>query len=276
MVEAMSAACMPVWPSGEERGASFRADGAVGFAILQNRRPHVVFGTKEMSKGMQPRFFPPLLHSNLAKYDPAKMELTSEGDRATIVEIAQGLRKYISPLKVGWEGGTNARGAPEGRGKYTLENGDVFEGGMKDGKKHGESCKFKYASGTVYEGAYKDGKKNGKGCLRITSGGGYEGDFKDDMMSGKGKYRYTNGDVYIGYWKENRKSGTGRMEYSNGDVYDGEWKSDKKSGQGTYSFANGGVYIGEWKEDQKFGKGKMTHRGGEVEEGVWEAGFLKG
>lgn len=272
----MSAACMPVWPSAGSRGASFLKDGAVRFAILQDRRPHVLFGTKEKAKGMQPRFLPPLLHSNLAKYDPARIKLTSKGDRATIVKIAGGLREYIKPLKVGWEGGTNAMGAPEGRGRYTLENRDVYDGTMFDGKKSGEGCKFKSASGTVYEGAYKDGRKHGKGALRLTGGGGYEGDFKDDMMSGNGRYRYTNGDVYDGGWRGNRKSGMGRMKYSNGNVYDGEWKADKKSGQGTYSFASGGIYAGGWKEDQKSGLDKMTHRGGGVEESVWEAGTFKG
>ena len=186
--EAMSAACMPVVPSAMERGAAFREGGAVWAAVTQDRRPHIVYGTKESAERRPPLFFPPLLHSNLAKYDPAKMELTSEKDRGTIKKIAEGLRKHIKPLEGGWKGPRNGKGEAHGQGTYVFADGNVYEGEYKDGKKHGRGT-FKFASGGVYEGEYKDDKRNGRGTYKYADGDVYEGEYKEGNMHGQGEIR---------------------------------------------------------------------------------------
>jgi hypothetical protein len=244
--EAMSAACMPVVPSASERGAAFRENGPIWVAVTQDRRPHIVYGTKESARKRQPMFFPPLLHSNLVKYDPAKMELTSEGDRGTIKKIVNGLRKHIKPLEVGWKGPTNAKGEPEGRGKYV------------------------YTSGFVYEGEWKDGKRNGKGTLKYNNGSVYVGEFKYDRRHGGGTMRNASGAVYEGEWKDDKKHGRGTMKNANGTVYEGEWKDNKKHGRGTSRYATGAVHEGEYKDDKRSGKGKIKYSDGRVEEGVWK------
>jgi hypothetical protein len=249
--EAMSAACMPVVPSAKKRGAVFRQGGAIWAAVSQGRRPHIVYGTKQSVAKMQPMFFPPLLHSNLAMYDPAKMELTSEKDRGTIKKIAEGLRKHIKDLEVGWKGPKNGEGKPHGRGKYVYPNGDVFEG------------------------EYKDGKKN-KGKYRFATGSVYEGPFLNDKKEGRGSFKFASGDVYEGEYKDGKKEGKGVMKFGSGAVYEGEWKDDKKNGKGTMKFANGNVYEGEWKDDKKHGKGAMKYAEGKVEDGEWREGKFSG
>lgn len=83
--------------------------------------------------------------------------------------------------------------------KYTYDNGDVYEGGWKDGAEQGYG-KHTWVSGSVYEGEWKDGEMT------------------------KGKYTSADGDVYEGEWKDGTRNGYGKMTLVNGDVYEGEWK----------------------------------------------------
>jgi hypothetical protein len=251
-VEAMSAACMPVVPSASERGAVFREERPMWFAVMQGRRPHIVYGTKESSEMLPPKFFPPLLHSNLVEYDPAKMELTSEKDRGTIKKIAEGLRKHIKPLEEGWKGPRNGKGEPHGRGTYVYPNGDVCEGEFKDGNMHGVAT-YKFVAGAVYDGEYEEGKKKGTGTYKFASGNLYEGEWLDDKPHGRGTYRGADGEVYEGEWLNNAMHGIGTYEYASGDVYEGEWKHDKRNGRGKMMYADGRLEDGEWKDGEFLG-----------------------
>ena len=181
-LEAMSASCMPVL-GGKERALLF-GEGAVGAAIRSDRRPHIVYGTKQSVNGGTPIFFPPLLHSNLVKYDPAKMQLTSEKDRGTIERIAGGLREHIKALEVGYVGERDTSGRRRhGRGKMTFESGDVYEGEYKDDKQSGRGT-YKHASGNVYEGEWKDGDMNGRGKKTYTDGKVEDGRWENDEFMG--------------------------------------------------------------------------------------------
>lgn len=48
-----------------------------------------------------------------------------------------------------------------GKGKYSCADGDTYEGGYVDGKKHGKGTFNCAADGEVYIGDYVNGKKNG-------------------------------------------------------------------------------------------------------------------
>ncbi len=61
-----------------------------------------------------------------------------------------------------------------------------------------------------YEGGMKDGKKHGPGVYVWASGNRYEGDYKDDKLHGRGTYHFANGDECDGKWREGRLLGTGR------------------------------------------------------------------
>jgi hypothetical protein len=111
---------------------------------------------------------------------------------------------------------------PQGKGKMTYANGDVYVGEFKDGKRQGIG-KIIYANGDVYEGGWLDGKQHGKGKETGADGWVYEGDWVNGMFQGKGKFTWADGRVYEGGWWESKTHGKGKFTYANGTVYEGNW-----------------------------------------------------
>ena len=75
-----------------------------------------------------------------------------------------------------------------GQHKYVHENGDVYEGEWKDGKKNGVGVLISSEHGDRYEGEWKDGKQNGIGTYKdssgkIISGNWKNGDIKKEDMT---------------------------------------------------------------------------------------------
>ena len=153
--------------------------------------------------------------------------------------------------------------------KYT--NGDLYEGDVVNGKKHGKG-KYTYAAGGFYEGDYADDKKHGKGKYTSANGNVYEGDFADGRYNGRGKYTSVNGDVYEGDFVNNKKHGKGKYTYATGDVYEGDFADDKYNGKGKYVWTNGQVYEGDWADGNQNGMGKMILSDGAVKDGNWKDG----
>jgi hypothetical protein len=58
-----------------------------------------------------------------------------------------------------------------------------------------------FENGDKYEGEMKNGKMQGKGIYTFSNGEIYEGEFKDNMFHGKGKYTWTDGKVESGTWE---------------------------------------------------------------------------
>lgn len=78
-----------------------------------------------------------------------------------------------------------------------LSSGDTYEGGYKDGKKHGKGKYKYYVDGRltdVYDGRYRLGKRHGWGKMLHESGDVYVGNFKHDKASGQGKMVYSDED----------------------------------------------------------------------------------
>ena len=147
------------------RGALFR--GALKAAIQGGRRPHVIFGDKELVRKAPVIFLPPLMHSNFDEYAPEKGQLTNEADRPTIAKLSERTRAKMVKLKVGFAKGFPYRGgAGGGRGKYVFANGDVYEGEWKDGKQEGRGT-YSFANGNVYDGKWKDNNKGQMAKLGI-------------------------------------------------------------------------------------------------------------
>ena len=165
-------------------------------------------------------------------------------------------------------------GKRNGQGTMTYANGDVYEGTWVDGQRSGEGI-YTWADSTeavphFYTGQWEDGKKNGQGTMYFTNGGIYKGEFIDDLLNGQGVLTWTDGDVYKGEFKDGSMNGQGVLTWANGDVYKGEFKDGKRDGQGIITYANGDVYKGEWKEGKKNGQGTMTYADGRVETGEWK------
>ena len=137
-------------------------------------------------------------------------------------------------------------------------NGGVYDGEIKDGKRHGNG-KMIYSNNMVYEGEWNNDNKNGRGKLTWPSGSYYDGEWKDDKKNGRGKLYWFNGSYYDGEWKDNKRNGRGILRYSDGNIYEGEWKDSNREGRGTYKYSNGNIYKGDWKNDKENGYGRIIY-----------------
>jgi len=179
---------------------------------------------------------------------------------------------------------------------FVDEDGDVYEGEMKDGWRHGVGlCVFNGAarvrvdsnssvvslgssgslgnnipstsgqSGVMYQGQWVRGRENGQGKLMTMEKKViYEGEWADGKMCGKGTYYFASGGVYVGEWRENQRHGHGVYTLPDGSKYEGEWKDDLRSGYGVQTWANDkGSYTGDWLNGMMHGRGTLQ----------WEDGF---
>lgn len=63
------------------------------------------------------------------------------------------------------------------------------------GQAHGRGT-WRWDDGNLYEGEWKYGKKEGRGVFRWPAGDVYEGEWKDDKHEGLGMFRWASGSVY--------------------------------------------------------------------------------
>ena len=126
--------------------------------------------------------------------------------------------------------------------------GDCVEGDCFNGK-----GKYTLANGSVYEGDFIYGNFNGKGKITWASGNVYEGDWKADQRTGKGKFTQADGSVYEGDFLNGQRTGKGKATWASGDVYEGDWKADQKTGRGKYTWANGLVARGVFQDGEYLG-----------------------
>jgi hypothetical protein len=271
-IEMFYAVNVPLLEDSLVRKVKFTA--GLAYHRSQGRRPHLLYGNKEVVGRRNPIVLPPLQNSYCDQYSPINGFVSVEKDKETISRLIKELEPFMKKAKVGYEG-EYKDGKYHGKGKYTYANGDVYEGEWKDGEKHGKG-RYTYAGGSAYEGEYKDDKKHGKGKFTYAAGEGYEGDYKDGKQHGEGKYTYASGDVYEGEYKDDKKNGKGKYTSARGEVCDGEWKDGKQHGKGKCTSTTGEVYDGEWKDGKKHGKGKYTSARGEVYDGEWKDGKQHG
>lgn len=161
------------------------------------------------------------------------------------------------------------KSAPQAEFKrIQFDDGDVFEGYLMNGKKHGHGT-YTWVSGTVYDGEWKDGKVHGKGKYTWADGTVYDGEWKDGKKHGHGTYTWANGDTYEGEWKDGKRCGRGKLvEYGkspSGETYmkysyDGEWLDSKEHGHGICVEGDFGwekmdkVFEGEWVNGKRQGR----------------------
>jgi hypothetical protein len=55
-----------------------------------------------------------------------------------------------------------------------------------------------FDNGDIYEGGFKDGLKHGRGTLTTRNNRSYEGDWKNDKPHGFGINTFPNGKIYTG------------------------------------------------------------------------------
>ena len=135
-------------------------------------------------------------------------------------------------------------GKASGNGRMTLSGGDAqYQGGMRDGKVHGEGI-YTHVSGYRYEGGLRDGKQHGYGRVVYAGGDSYEGEWHEGKQHGRGTY------IRV-------KPGPG-----NWHRYEGEFRNGKLHGRGTKTYLSGSRYEGEFRDGKTYGRGTMTYSDG--------------
>ena len=72
--------------------------GTLAAAISRGRRPHILFGSKELDLSFPPVFLPPLLNATFQRYKPEQGDLTCEEDRQTIGQLTKEARALIKDV----------------------------------------------------------------------------------------------------------------------------------------------------------------------------------
>jgi hypothetical protein len=205
-LEVMLAATLPVRGSGS-RLSEFKS-GVLRNALGVGRRPHVLFGSKELALGTGPLFLPPLLHRHLELYAPEKGSMTVARDKAIISRICLKAKRFVEPAEdERYEGQLSPDGQAQGRGRKFWGSGKVYEGEFHAGQPHGHG-RCRYAHWDVYEGQWQAGKRHGHG-----------------------KQLYANGETYEGQWMQNKKHGDGAVITSQGERFDGVFENGQPSSE---------------------------------------------
>jgi hypothetical protein len=123
--------------------------------------------------------------------------------------------------------------------RCTLDEHEGFYDGMCINNKMHGTGKFTFDDGYIYEGIFEEGERIGRGKLYapitedwIVFDGYFNTDFTCDI---KGKMIYRNGNIYEGSWNNGNHQGIGKMIFSNGNIYEGRFVEDKMiKGKMTY------------------------------------------
>lgn len=268
-----------------------KMSNGLAFHRKEGRRPHFLFGTKEVDNFLSPFCLPPLQNTWLERYHPEKGFLSYESNREVITRLVDELKPYMKKLEAGYIGERNNDGDKHGQGRLVEENGGVYEGSWEYGTRQGKGSQF-YPNGDVYEGQFKNGRPHGRGKHTFSNGSYYAGDFENSCFHGYGIYPMANGDVYRGDWVNNVMEGKGiftfeghiyhgpfvasryegeggRLYFPNSDVYEGAFSDSTMCGQGKMTYANGDIYIGTFVNDLRHGEGVLTRAEGTVITGKW-------
>jgi hypothetical protein len=140
----------------------------------------------------------------------------------------------------GTDSGIAADGTISGRGKlvwrvrgsasydpktiYSLYRGD-----MRDGRPNGKG-RFEIRTGEVFEGEWSDGLLEGKGMHVDADGNRYEGMFSAGVPNGEGRLLSRNGEIFEGTFVDGLKQGKGRTRLAGGTVYESEWDKGREIG----------------------------------------------
>ena len=150
-----------------------------------------------------------------------------------------------------------------GTGKVTWASGDVYDGTLVKGKRHGKGL-IVWASGQSYNGDWVNDKPVGQASIQFANGNQYEGSVIDGVPQGQGHMRYASGDTYTGQFTAGGPDGRGLYIWKNGQQFEGEWKNERPNGQGKLKFATGNQYEGSVKDGLPHGPGRMLFASGDT------------
>jgi len=125
------------------------------------------------------------------------------------------------------------------RGAMVLENGDEYEGALKDGVMHGLGV-LTHVDGRVYKGDFVNGRKYGTGISVFANGDKHVGGYVNDYMCGRGTFLFSDGHKYCGQMEMDKFHGVGTVTYADGIVFHGTFFTGTKT-SGSYIFPSGEV-----------------------------------
>ena len=190
------------------------------------------------------------------------------GNWSNNIEMEGYGRYYLKESKIITEGVWNKGNIIFGR--IFCQNGDIYEGEMKNSKPNGEG-KFLFANNEKYVGEFKDGEINGFGDFIFEDKTEYKGQFANGLFNGKGKMVWKNGIVYEGNFLDSTLNGEGIItSTTKSENYKGNFDKNEFNGKGIYHFSNGEEYEGYFEYGIKKGNGKYKRSDGIIFEGIWD------
>ncbi|WP_300086050.1 hypothetical protein [Rhodoferax sp.] len=165
------------------------------------------------------------------------------------------------------EGGTTLSGT----GKVTWDTGDVFEGTMVKGLRHGKGS-ITWANGQRYTGDWVLDKPTGQAKVHFANGNDFEGSVVNGVPQGSGRMRYASGDEFVGQFRQGEPDVHGVYTWRNGQRFEGQWVNGRPNGQGKLEFATGNKFAGVVVNGVPQGLGRMLFATGEIYEGQFSAG----
>jgi hypothetical protein len=184
-----------------------------------------------------------------------------------------GATTYSGSGKIVWAHGDVyegdlVQGQRHGRGKMTWANGQSYHGDWVRDAATGQAT-LRFANGNQYEGLVQDGLPQGQGHMRYASGDTYTGQLKAGEPHGRGLYRWKNEQQFDGDWQNGSPNGDGQLKFAAGNLFEGRVANGQPDGLGTFTWTNGDTYTGQWQAGKKHGLGKFTWKSG----GAWEGRF---
>jgi len=137
-------------------------------------------------------------------------------------------------------------------GIFRADNGFYVGDMSRSGMLHGYG-RFTFDQGDIFEGHYHYNKRQGEGKMNFADGSSYEGDYYNSKMHGKGKYTWANGAVYEGDWEDDKRHGKGKYTGEDGEIYEGDYANGKRHGEGKCTYADGSVKEGYFYEGDFIG-----------------------
>jgi hypothetical protein len=101
-IEMFYAVNVPLIEDSEERKSKFKA--GIAYHRGQGRRPHILYGSKEVARISSPTILPPMQNSYFEKYSPLKGTVSVESDKVNIEILVRELEPFMKLVKVGYEG----------------------------------------------------------------------------------------------------------------------------------------------------------------------------
>ena len=190
--------------------------------LEDERRAHMLYGTRESSKNFWPIFLSPLANSFLNTLSPETGNLSYELDREKIHMLFNELIPYIDSrtTNFGYFGSLcNESKLRSGKGKLVLPNG------------------FRY------DGDWVNGNCHGKGRITWPDGNTYEGDIQNNHITGYGTFASSNGMVQCGTFENGTLNGASVIEYSTGLKYVGDVVEGELTGNGCVTFPSGVIFF---------------------------------